>query len=170
MKQILISVPAALLFGACALTAPLEDGPASGGETTAEGQLRPMERPSEMNADVETVSATARTVEEFDTTTAEQRSAATAQGSGASGERDLGRTVASLGSPTRPGFWLKTPLVSAPAKGRVTYPATGKSVVVDLIPINGPKTAGSQLSLPAMRLLEAPLAGLPEVEVHQINS
>lgn len=78
----------------------------------------------------------------------------------------LGATVASLGDPARDGFWIETPLVSAPGRGRVRYPANGREVKVDLIPIQGPVTAGSRLSLGAMRLLDAPVAGLPEVEVY----
>ena len=77
----------------------------------------------------------------------------------------LGRTVASLGNAAEPGLWLKTPLVQAERSGRVFYPETGKSVAVTLIPIEGPLTAGSRLSLAAMQELGAPLTGLPEVDV-----
>lgn len=77
----------------------------------------------------------------------------------------LGRTVASLGDAAEPGLWLKTPLVTQEGPGRVTYPATGKSAVVMLIPIEGPLTAGSRLSLQAMQALGAPLTDLPEIEV-----
>ncbi|MGC8202913.1 hypothetical protein ACP2AV_09440 [Aliiroseovarius sp. PTFE2010] len=51
-------------------------------------------------------------------------------------------------------------------QGRVVYPDTGKSVAVELIPIDGDAGAGSRLSLPAMRLLEAALTGLPTVQVY----
>ncbi|MDX1781252.1 MAG: hypothetical protein R3256_08025 [Thalassovita sp.] len=78
----------------------------------------------------------------------------------------LGTTVATLGDPAREGFWIETPLVAEPGKGRVRYPANGREVRVDLIPIAGAVTAGSRLSLGAMRLLDAPLTGLPEVEVY----
>ena len=78
----------------------------------------------------------------------------------------LGSTVASLGDSARDGFWIETPLISAPGRGRVRYPANGREVKVDLIPIEGPVTAGSRLSLGAMRLLDAPLSGLPKVEVY----
>lgn len=78
----------------------------------------------------------------------------------------LGRTVASLGDPAKPGFWIETPLASAPGKGRVKYEKSGRTIKVDLIPIPGEPTAGSRLSLPAMQLLDAPLTGLPEVVVY----
>ncbi|MEO3413797.1 hypothetical protein AAFO92_03960 [Roseovarius sp. CAU 1744] len=110
----------------------------------------------------------ARTVEQFDTTTEEQKAAAASAGASGGGQ-DLGLTVTSLGAPSEPGFWLKTPLVSAPAKGRVTYPGTGKSAQVDLIPIDGPKTAGSRMSLSAMRLIGAPFTGLPEIRVYRVE-
>ena len=105
---------------------------------------------------------TARTVEQFDTTTQEDREAAVAPPSG--GERRLGTTIASLGSPTDPGIWFKTPLVSEVTQGRVEY--NGKSVNVELRPSGGAAGSGSQISLAAMRLIEAPLTGLPEVTVY----
>ncbi|WP_147106129.1 hypothetical protein [Tateyamaria sp. syn59] len=77
----------------------------------------------------------------------------------------LGRTVASLGNAAEPGLWLKTPLVSVEQSGRVYYDATNTTVDVTLIPIDGPATAGSRLSLAAMQALGAPLTGLPEVDV-----
>lgn len=105
----------------------------------------------------------ARTADALDTTTAEQRAAAAAPATAPT--RALGTTVASLGSPTEPGLWLKTPLVQAEAQGRVTNPATGKSSLVTLIPIDGPNTAGSRMSLAALRLIGASLTDLTEVEV-----
>ncbi len=105
----------------------------------------------------------AKTAEALDTTTPEQRAAAAAPA--ATPTKALGKTVATLGSPTEPGLWLKTPLVSSEQKGRVTNPANGKSSVVTLIPIDGPATAGSRMSLAAMRLIEASLTDLTEVEV-----
>ncbi|WP_246162325.1 hypothetical protein [Roseovarius faecimaris] len=153
----------------CALTGPLEQSPAPDVQITGEGQIRPLARPETLNTSMSAPPVAARTVEEFDTTTAQQRSEAVAEAATEGGEVDLGRTIASLGSPTEPGFWLKTPLVSAPSKGRVVYPVSGKSVAVDLIPIDGPKTAGSRMSLPAMRLIEAPLTELPEVQVFRVS-
>lgn len=107
----------------------------------------------------------ANTQATLDTTTAEQRKQAAAPASVDAGAKLLGTTIASLGSPTEPGFWLKTPLVKTEAAGRVTNKANGKSSAVTLIPIDGPATGGSQLSLPAMRLIEASLTDLTELEV-----
>ena len=105
----------------------------------------------------------ARTVEDFDTTSAEDRAAAVAP-TAVSGERRLGTTIASLGSPSDPGIWFKTPLVSAVTQGRIEY--NGNSVNVELRPSGGSAGAGSQISLAAMRLIEAPLTALPEVTVY----
>lgn len=134
-----------------------------GGAGPSDGQMRPQARPSALDVTVRKPPPTARTVEDFDTTTTEERVAAASAQTGS--ERSLGTTIVSLGDPARPGFWLETPLVSTPGKGRVLYGATGKSAQVDLIPIDGPKTAGSRMSLPAMRLIEVPLTGLVEVQV-----
>ena len=77
----------------------------------------------------------------------------------------LGTTTASLGDPNEPGFWVKTPLVTSPQSGRVVYVNSGRSVQVQLIPA-GSAGGGSQISVAAMRLLEAPLTGLPELVVY----
>lgn len=78
----------------------------------------------------------------------------------------LGATVVSLGTPTEPGLWLKTPLASAKGKGQVRY--KGKSVEVQLIPIEGEASAGSRLSMQAMQGLGIPLTDLVEVQVSVI--
>ena len=106
--------------------------------------------------------ADARTVEDFDTTTAEQRAAAVAaEPSGATAL--LGSTVVSLGDPARPGFWIETSLVDAPRPGFLENPETGKSVEVEMLPSGG---GGSRVSLAAMRLLGAPLTGLPTMNLY----
>ncbi len=104
-----------------------------------------------------------RTVDDFDRTTAEERQAAVATPPAASGS--IGTTVASLGDPARPGFWMETPLVREPTRGSVLYRPTGRRLNLDLIPIEGPPSGGSRLSLSAMRMLDAPLTGLPQVDV-----
>ncbi len=110
--------------------------------------------------------AAARTVAQFDTTTAEDRADATAAPKPAS-ETKLGSTIATLGSPADPGIWLKTPLVKTLVAGRVVYGANGKSVNLELRPSGGAAGSGSQISLPAMRLLDAPLTGLLDLTVYK---
>ena len=107
----------------------------------------------------------ARTVAQFDTTTAEDRAAATAASEPES-ETELGTTIATRGSPADPGIWLNTPLVTKLVAGRVEYGANGKSVNLELRPSGGEAGSGSQISLPAMRLLDAPLTGLLELVVY----
>lgn len=109
--------------------------------------------------------AAAKTQEAFDTTSAAQRAQAAAPAKSEAKLKVLGTTIASLGNPTEPGFWLKTPLVKTETKGRVTNKANGKSSAVTLIPIDGPASGGSRMSLPALRLIEASLGDLTEVEV-----
>lgn len=171
MIRILVSVVFVLGVAGCALTPsePVSEPAPTGATDLAQGQLRPRARPATLDTTARPVPSTARTVDEFDTTTADERAAAIQTTTQEGGETALGTTVATLGSPTEPGFWLKTPLVDSPAKGRVDYTATGKSVTVDLIPIDGPKTAGSRMSLAALRLIEAPLTGLPEITVFRLN-
>jgi hypothetical protein len=108
----------------------------------------------------------ARTVEQFDTTSAEDRAAAVAKPEPA-GETKLGTTIATLGSPADPGIWIKTPLVTELVMGRAVYGANGKSVNLELRPSGGDAGSGSQISLPAMRLLDAPLTGLLELTIYK---
>jgi len=129
-----------------------------------QGLLTPAAAPVEVVAPVETPeAANARTVEQFDTTTAEDRAEALAVDPEPAPSAALGTTIASLGSPSDPGIWLKTPLVTTLTPGRVEY--QGNSVNVELRPSGGVAGSGSQMSLAAMRLIEAPLTGLPEVSV-----
>ncbi len=142
-----IAILALLLTTACTplVLQPRPDGPAPSSIDDATGVELPEED--------------ARTVEEFDTTTQEQREEAA---SATAGGNALGTTVASLGDAGQPGFWLETPLVDAPTTGRIRNPDTGRTVQVDLRPIEG---GSSRISLAALRLLEAPLTELVTLEV-----
>jgi len=154
MKKILIPIVMLSLGSGCALFTEQPERPDA---QAPQDEVRPVARPDAASRPP----SGARTADGLDTTTDEERQAASAPA--ASGARDLGVTVASLGDPARSGFWLETPLVSAPAKGRVEF--EGQSAQVDLIPIEGPESGGSRISLSAMRLIGAPLTGLPEVRV-----
>lgn len=146
-----------LLLAGCGPLALMPSSTPDGGD----GETRPQSRPEALEADVRRPPASARTEDEFDTTTAEERQAAATPASGGTGQA-LGTTIVSLGDPARPGFWLETPLASAAGSGRVVYPETGQSAQVALIPIEG---GGSRMSLSAMRLIGVPLTGLVEVQV-----
>ena len=106
------------------------------------------------------------TVEQFDTTSQEDRDAALVAAAPAEGQA-LGVTIASLGPPAEPGIWLKTPLVTVLTAGRVEY--QGKTINIELRPSGGAAGSGSQISLAAMRLIEAPLTSLPELTVFAFN-
>ena len=161
MIRISILACVMLALGGCAETLAgfgLGNKPAS----TA-GATPPPDQPVLAPATAAPPPPAARTVEALDTTTPEQRAAAAIPAS--SGGRVLGTTVASLGSATEPGLWLKTPLVETEAQGRVTNPANGKSSAVTLLPIEGAATAGSRMSLAALRVIDASLTDLTPVEV-----
>ena len=103
--------------------------------------------------------ASARTVEDFDTTSAKDRAeAAAVSGQG----RLIGETVASLGDPSMPGFWLVTPLVNDVTTGQVALAGSDAGVEVELRPGDG---GSSRISLAALRLLGAPLTDLVTLEV-----
>jgi hypothetical protein len=57
-------------------------------------------------------------------------------------------------------------LVSEVTLGRVEVTATGKTVSLELRPSGGEPGSGSEISLPAMRLLEVPLTAIQELTVY----
>ncbi len=159
MKQVMISMLAACILAGCGVVPGWDGKTATPAATAAPppDTVRPQSR---------AVPEGANTAEALDVTTTAERDAARRVPAGG---RDLGVTVASLGSPAQAGFWLKTPLVKSEAKGRVVHVQTGAEVKVDLIPLEGEKTAGSRLSLAAFRVLEVPLTDLPELRVYQVQ-
>lgn len=157
-----------LALAGCAGLAGLGGGQAGNVAVMAPGPdaAHPKPRPPGGAGTAPPPPANASTAEAFDTTSAAERQAAsavTAPDSG--GERALGVTIATLGNPARPGFWLETPLANAAGPGRVVSVATGESVLVELIPIAGDAGAGSRVSLAALRLLGVGLTGLHELRV-----
>lgn len=80
-----------------------------------------------------------------------------------------GTTIASLGNAAQPGLWMRTPLVTATMRGRVTDPATGLAVVLDLIPLDAAPGAGSRMSLGAYQSLNLPLTALPQLRVEPVG-
>ncbi|WP_333714139.1 D-galactarate dehydratase [Yoonia sp.] len=109
---------------------------------------------------------TARTVADFDTTSASDRAEAVAVLATAA-DQALGTTLATLGSPAEPGIWLKTPLVTRVQQGKVSY--QGRTINIELRPSGGAAGSGSQISLAAMRLLEAPLTAIVPLSVTAAN-
>ncbi|MGR3758764.1 hypothetical protein ACUXV3_01320 [Roseobacteraceae bacterium NS-SX3] len=93
----------------------------------------------------------------------EAEAAAPEAGSGA-GYSGSATTVAALGDPSVPGLWMETPLVGSEQRARVRGPS-GAEVTLLLKPIPGEATAGSRLSIEAMRALGAPVTELVEVQV-----
>ena len=120
-------------------------------------------KPPSSSTTVAPPSAAARTVEEFDTTSREDRAAAAVPSSGG---RQLGTTIASLGDPSMPGFWMMTALVKEETPGRIEFPNKGTTAEVTLIPAEG---GSARVSLAALRLLDAPLADLSELAVFAVE-
>ncbi|WP_347267534.1 hypothetical protein [Paracoccus sp. (in: a-proteobacteria)] len=81
--------------------------------------------------------------------------------------RRLGSTIASLGDPSLPGLWIRTPLVQADSAGKIVNPANGKFARVRLMPLGGPAGGGSQVSMAALQALGVSLTDLPALEVYQ---
>jgi hypothetical protein len=150
--RLILAVPTCLALAGCGGFGARPPAPPPATLSPAEGTVRPAPRPA----------AAGRTPDALDATTPAERAAAAAP---ATGGRVLGRTLASLGDPAVPGFWLATPLVSAPAPGRVTHASGGASVRLELRPAGGPAGGGSRMSLAAFRALGLPLTALAELEV-----
>ncbi|SER55455.1 hypothetical protein SAMN04490244_101466 [Tranquillimonas rosea] len=153
----LLALTAAL--ASCAQVQSMFDGGESGGrpEQTAAAPA-PQSSPAPTSG--------GNTADALDTTTDEERAAASAPPDAGESEELLGETVASLGAATEQGLWVKTPLVSTTRPGRIVYPANGKSARVELRPLGGEPGAGSQVSLGAMRTIDAPLTDLPTLRVY----
>lgn len=130
---------------------------ATPGPDTPRPQSRPLDGAASMMPP-----RNARTADAFDTTTAAERVAAVQPAAVTGGT--LGETVASLGSPAEPGFWLRTGLVTAIIPGRVTT-SEGASVAVELRPSGAATGSGSQLSLAALRALNLSLTDLHRLQV-----
>ena len=161
MKRLII-LP---LFALTACESPSLQGIFTTTPQATEPSVTPVARPEEtLDPTPPPPPPTARTVEQFDTTTQEDRAEALAVEEPA-GEALLGTTNVSLGSPADPGIWLKTPLVTELSEGRVEYPSNGNTVNIELRPSGGSAGSGSQMSLAAMRLLEIPLTDLADVQV-----
>ncbi|TRW96941.1 hypothetical protein FNJ84_11885 [Paracoccus sp. M683] len=165
IRAALLLMPMLALAGCAAMQQAPTERP-DGVATTAEGAPLPPEAVQAAAAITQAPPPRPRaraTAAQLDTTTTEQRAAAAAPAQAA--ETRLGTTIASLGDATEPGFWIKTPLVKSRGIGRIVNPANGKSAKVDLIPLDGPASGGSQVSLPALQLLGVSLTDLPSLEV-----
>lgn len=156
MKHPALLLSLVLALPGCAILSP-GDGQTPGPITGPTGQ-QPATELSGAAAST-ALGASAVRAEVLDTTTAEERAAALATPA-ASGERDLGRVVVTLGPPAEQGIWLRTALVSTVVQGRVET-AAGKSLAVEL----RPGTGGALLSLAAFQALGLSLTDLPEIRV-----
>ncbi len=160
MKSLFVIPAICLGLSACTL---LPFQPPDVAQEPGEEQVRPKPRPPSF---APLPPEDAVTTEDFDTTSSAERAAAADATADAQSEEALGNTIATLGSPTQPGFWLETSLVDIRRAGRVVAVANGESVLVELLPIEGPEGTGSRISLAALRLLGVGLTGLHELQVY----
>lgn len=169
MRRMFYLFPVVAALAGCADLFDGGKGRETSGPAAAAAPPAPTETPSGPGPArlSEKAASAARTVEDFDTTTAAERSKAVREARGGTEGSFLGTTIASLGDATQTGIWMKTPLVKEAGKGRVVNPATGDAVTVDLFPAEGAVSGGSQLSLAAFRLINAPITGLPELRVYR---
>lgn len=79
----------------------------------------------------------------------------------------IGETVAALGLLDRSGLWLQTPLVTAEGPGEIQIKGSNARIPVTLIPKNGPRGGGSQLSLAAMAEFGIDMTDLVTLVVYQ---
>lgn len=161
-----------LPLAGCAGVLPFGRAPAPGpavAVTEAPGPevLRPAPRPGAAPRAAAPLAPRGRTAAALDTTTEAQRSAAAAAARASTGTR-LGETLAGLGSPTEPGLWLETGLVTRTRAGRVVAPS-GAALAVELRPTTGAAGAGGRASLGLMRALGLPLAGLTALQVFALD-
>lgn len=126
--------------------------------------IRPMARGG---ATASTPAVAPRRAEDFDRTSAAERTAAV-QTARISEGRGLGQTLATLGPPAEQGFWLRTGLVTTPTPGRVTA-QNGTSVAVELRPSGNAAGSGSQISLAALRALGLPLTAIAQLDVARLD-
>jgi len=160
--RLLFVIPMLLALAGCA-----ELGMGGMGPAPAMIEKAPTSAPAavttpEATATAAVIAPAGTSVAALDTTSAAEKQAAAAKGAAGGGAK-LGRTTASLGDATEGGLWLRTSLVTAPTKGRIVDPATGKGAAVDLLPL--PSGGGSRISLAAMTVLGLGPTDLPELDV-----
>lgn len=145
---------------------PVDITPDDPAEYKVRPKLRPLAGLFGNRSETRKPSEEARVPSDFDTATDEER--AVAAGTVEIG-KPLGTTIVSLGNVRDAGFWLETPLVKAPGEARIETMNRADSVTVELRPIEGPATAGSRISLSALRVLGLPLNELTEVRVFLVK-
>ncbi|WP_084657585.1 hypothetical protein [Natronohydrobacter thiooxidans] len=157
---------AALVLGGCAQLSSLGRG---GGDAQAvavqspdEATARPQTRPD--GGVAAGLGRAGLQAAALDQTSAEERAAALAPP--AARTQHLGETLASLGSPSEPGLWLRTGLVTRVTQGRIELPDGSRSLRVELRPSGAEAGSGSQLSLSAFTTLGLPLTQLVTLQVY----
>lgn len=167
MKKLFLILSSATLLTACNSLQWNSDILRGGGRGPASAQSSTQPTPSAPTVPGAPLSAMAPQ-DTLDTVatdqTATSQGGAIAAAGAVSGFTGRASTIATLGDPAIPGLWMETPLVSTEQRARLRSPK-GNEVTVTLKPISGAASAGSRLSISAMRALGAPLTELVEVQV-----
>lgn len=129
-----------------------------------EDTLRPQARPGDRAASAAGIGAVGQRPESLEQTSEAERAAALAPP--AARTQMLGETLASLGSPSEPGLWLRTGLVTRVTQGRIETQDGSKSLRVELRPSGAVAGAGSQLSLSGFTTMGLPLTQLVALRVY----
>jgi hypothetical protein len=163
---------AALLLAACSGNSPFrrDAAPREADPTVTEAPGADVTRPIARGVAAQRGGALqprGRTAAALDQTSDAERTAAAAAASSTEGRR-LGETLAGLGAPAEPGFWLVTGLVEHAQPGRVVAPS-GAALAVELRPSGGAAGGGSQMSLPAIRTLGLSLTELTTLQVFALD-
>lgn len=166
MIRMIVFLGAALSLAACDEMPAFLQPAAAPAPAEAPAEAAPPPPPDEI---AEVVSApppppAANTVAALDTTTEAQKEAAREAAEASDGAL-LGTTIAALGDPTEPGLWLRTPLVTEAQAGKIET-AAGVSALVQLVPLDAPVGAGSQMSIGAFQALGLTLTDLPTLSVY----
>lgn len=165
----IVLVGSALVLGGCAQLSGFGRGgsDAAGADVDVAVQgvddatARPQARPGGVAAGL---GSAGQRPESLDQTSEEERAAALAPA--AARTQLLGETLASLGSPSEQGLWLRTGLVSQTAQGRIELPDGSRSLRVELRPSGSEAGSGSRLSLSAFTTLGVPLTQLVTLRVY----
>lgn len=167
MRRFVIILPVALL--GCANIPLLDRLPGRGGDvaevpTVDVAAPEPLPVPAEPTVPTPVVNSPlagpAASPASLDTVSEADKEAARAAAETSAAGGELGTVTVALGSPTEPGLWVKSALVTEDTPGTVRT-GSGETIAVTLRPLGG--EGGPQISLSALQALSLPLAGLHPV-------
>ncbi|SDZ26989.1 hypothetical protein SAMN05444004_10929 [Jannaschia faecimaris] len=152
MRGVFFILPVALM--GCANLPLLDRLPGRGAGAPVDAVAAP---PPQATTVISPLAGPATTVASLDTVSEAEKEAARQAAAVAPAGGELGMVTVSLGSPSEPGLWVKSALVTEDTPGTVRT-GDGDAIAVTLRPLGG--AGGAQISLSALQALGLPLAGL----------